>query len=273
MKEFQGKNIRLVSLDRGVKKIIFSRPEIKNAFHEEMIDEIIFVLENLHKIENALELRLLILEGEGSAFCAGADLNYMKKQSHNNETENKKDAMRLAHMFYLMASFPTTVLSLVQGAAIGGGLGIVCCSDIVYVKNKSVFATTEVLLGIIPAVISPYILRKINVSNASEFMLTGKKFDEETAIKYGLVQQIFIGDDFVVQQQIEKEIENHLKAGPEAVRATKNLILKSSPLPSLNIIQWTSEQIAKTRVNAEGQEGLQCYFTKQNPSWDVSANS
>jgi methylglutaconyl-CoA hydratase len=262
---YSGKYIRVESLENGVKKLILSRPDVKNAFHSEMIDEISKALIALAKVPNEKDMRLLIIEGEGNIFSSGADLNYMKEQSKKTETQNLNDARQLGRMFYKLASFPTPVLCAVRGAAIGGALGLTVCADYVICDEKAVFMTSEVLLGIIPGVISPYIIRKIGVSRSSYFMLSGKKMDAQEAHNIGLVNQVVTDSNY--NNELNKVIKQFLMAGPKAARKTKELIQNCSPLPSQELFEFCAEQIALARSTDEANLGLNSFFEKQTPEW------
>ena len=259
-----GKFIRIDSLPNGVKKIIFNRPEVRNAFHGEMMDEISGALTKLASLKE-IEMRLLILEGEGKFYSAGADLKYMKEQSTKSEAENLNDARHLGRMFFKLASFPTPVISAVRGAAIGGALGLTVCSDYVLCDENAIFLTSEVLLGIVPGVISPYIIRKLGVANSSAFMLSGKKLNAQQAEKIGLVNKVVLEAD--LSQELDKVVKEFLMAGPNAARKTKELIHHCSPLPSQELFEFCAEQIAQARATQEAQEGLTAFFDKHTPSW------
>ncbi|APJ03641.1 enoyl-CoA hydratase-related protein [Silvanigrella aquatica] len=262
---FSGKQIRVENFQHGVKKLIFSRSEIRNAFNEEMIKEISTVLTKLSSLHNENEMRLLILEGEGKIFCAGADLAYMKDQSQKNEAENIEDARLIAKMFYKLASFPCPVISVVQGAAIGGGFGLVACSDYTLAEENAQFATSEVLLGIVPGVISPYIIRKIGVAHAAPLMLSGKRSTAQECLSSGFVNKVTKLDD--LQSELKNIIHKYLMAGPLAARRTKELILNAYPLPNQQQIDFTVKQIAESRSSLEGKMGIQAFFEKNQPSW------
>ncbi len=262
---YSGQNIRVEKYPYGVKKLIFTRPDIRNAFHAAMIEEINLILLQMKAIKDENEMRLLIIEGEGKVFCAGADLTYMKDQAKNTEEQNVNDAQALGKMFYNLADFPCPVLSFVKGAAIGGGLGLVACSDYVLAEENTIVATSEVLLGIVPAVISPYIIRKIGVGNAAPFLLTGKKMSALECEKIGLVSKVT--DALELNKELEKVTLEFIMAAPSAARRTKELIKNASPLPNPNQFEFTVQQIAKARCSEEGKAGLSSFFEKTTPFW------
>lgn len=261
---FSGKHIRVESCEHGVKKLFLARSAVKNAFDQEMIQEITFVLAELKK-QDPGDMRLLVLLGEGSVFCAGADLNDMKAQALLPQEKNIEHAKNLATLFFSLADFPSPVISAVHGAAIAGGLGLVACSDHVLAQEKTVFSTSEVLLGLVPGVISPYVIRKIGTSQASFLMLTGSRIDAQQALNMHLIHHVCSAEDF--QSQLSKTIELFLKAGPLSARKTKELIKNASPLPTEQQIDFTLKQIAFARCSPEGQAGLTAFFEKKLPYW------
>jgi methylglutaconyl-CoA hydratase len=257
--------LRVESLSLGVKRIVLNRPNVRNAFDETAIDELRDVLDHLAGIPEPDQMRLLVLAGEGKVFCAGADLSYMKRLSGKNEEESYEDAKALAGLFYKLADFPTPVVSVVQGAAIGGGLGLTVCSDYVLAEEAAVFATSEVLLGIVPGVISPYIVRKIGLAAATPIMLTGRRLSAAEAMAAGLVARVVRAEER--DAALQEVLLDFLAAGPEAQRRTKELLKKSSPLPEGELIDFTSRQIAEARCSAEGKKGLSAFFSKSPPAW------
>lgn len=263
---YNGTCIKVIELENGIKKLLLNRPDIRNAFNEEMIAEVTKVVSLLKDIKDPNDMRLLVIEGSGKAFCAGADLGYMKSLAGKSFEENIADANLLAKMFEVIVDFPTPVISIVHGAAIGGGFGLVSCSDfVIAVEEDALFATTEVQLGIVPAVISPYIIRKIGVSFASAMMLTGKKYTAKECVNFGLVNII------TSKENLTSEVENifniFLLAAPNAARITKELIKNAYPLPTQAQIEFTVKQIALARASEEGKAGLTAFFTKKNPYW------
>ncbi|WGL59697.1 enoyl-CoA hydratase-related protein [Pigmentibacter sp. JX0631] len=262
---YAGNSIKVINAEFGVKKLILNRPDIRNAFNEEMINEIIYVLKELKDIKNIYEMRLLTIEGTGKVFCAGADLNYMRSLADKSHEENLLDAKNLAKMFYEIVNFPTPVISFVHGAAIGGGFGLVACSDYVLTTEETVLATSEVLLGIVPGVISPYIIRKIGVAFASPILLSGKKQSADECLKIGLIHKVTKKEN--IENEKQEILQHFLQAAPSAARITKELIKNSYPLPNQVQIDFTIEKIAVARSSSEGKAGLTAFFEKKNPSW------
>jgi len=180
--------------------------------------------------------------------------------------QNVVEARSLAQMFHRLASFPAPVLAVIQGAAIGGGLGLAACADIVVAEAQAVFATTEVRLGIVPGVISPYVLRKLGVSRGGELMLTGRRILGEEAQAVGLVHHLVsVPSDFGTR--LSEVLLECLRAGPEAARRTKGLLLQAVPLPDAGLTEYTISAIAEARASAEGQAGLSAFLEKQPTPW------
>lgn len=257
--------IRVESLPMGVKRIVLKRPEVRNAFDETMMAELRDVLDHLAGIPDESQMRLLVLAGDGKAFSAGADLGYMKRLAEKSVEESTEDARGLARLFYRLADFPTPVVAVVQGAAIGGGMGLAVCADYVLAEEDAIFATTEVLLGIVPGVISPYIVRKVGIANATPMMLTGRRLKATEARRLGLVHEICAAENLAAA--LDRILASHLAAGPAASRRTKGLLKSAKPLPGPELIEETARQIAQARSSAEGREGLQAFFDKKTPSW------
>jgi methylglutaconyl-CoA hydratase len=257
--------LRVESLSLGVKRIVLARPDVRNALDETMIDELRDVLDHLATIPDPEQMRLLLVAGEGKVFCAGADLGYMKRLAGKSLEESFEDAKGLASLYYKLADFPTPVIAVVQGAAIGGGLGLTVCSDYVLAEDAAVLATSEVLLGIVPGVISPYIVRKIGLAAAAPMMLTGRRLTAAEAAASGLITRVVSGPD--LEKALQETVLDFLAAGPEAQRRTKELLKRAQPLPGPELIDFTADSIAKARCSREGKKGLEAFFSKAPPAW------
>ncbi len=257
--------LRVESLSLGVKRIVLARPDVRNALDETMIDELRDVLDHLATLPDPEQMRLLLLAGEGKVFCAGADIGYMKRLGAKGLEESFEDAKGLASLFYKLADFPTPVVAVVQGAALGGGLGLTVCSDYVLAEETAVLATTEVLLGIVPGVISPYVVRKIGLAAAAPLMLTGRRIEAREALASGLVSKAVPGTE--LEKTLQEVVLDFLAAGPEAQRRTKELLKRAQPLPGPEHIDFTAEAIAKARSSPEGRKGLEAFFSKAPPAW------
>lgn len=257
--------LRVESLSLGVKRIVLARPDVRNALDETAIDELRDVLDHLATIPDPEQMRLLLLAGEGKVFCSGADIGYMKRLAAKSLEESFEDAKRLASLFYKLADFPTPVITVVQGAAIGGGFGLTVASDYVLAEESAVFATSEVLLGIVPGVISPYILRRIGLAAAAPLMLTGRRIPAREALTSGIVSRVVEGSE--LESALQEDVLDFLAAGPEAQRRTKELLKRALPLPGPEHIDFTAEAIANARCSPEGRKGLEAFFSKAPPAW------
>lgn len=257
-----GNHMRIDRLENGAWRMVLNRPAVKNAFNAEMISEISDGLKKLLTLHPD-DLRLLILSGEGPVFCAGADLNYMRQQASADLSDNIKDARMLGQMFFRLASFPVPVLAEIQGAAVGGGFGLAVCADVVLARPQTQFATSEVKLGLVPGVISPYVMRKLNLGHASYMMLSGGKILADEALRYGIVNRIAPVEAGVLKEMVDEL----LQAGPQSARRTKELIRHASPLPPPETFEYTVRAIADARVAPEAQAGLAAFFDKKSPAW------
>ena len=261
-----GATVRVEALAKGVMRLVLARPQVRNAFNAPMIQELSAALAELAELPGE-KLRLLLLEGEGTVFCAGADLAYMKEQAEAGAEGNLENARELGRMFARLAGFPAPVVSFVRGAAIGGGLGLAVCSDFVLADPGAVFATSEVMLGLVPAVISPYIVRKLGLAHAAPLMLTGRRIQAREALASGLVQRLVsVGES--CEDALSRVLREFLCAGPRAARATRELLLRIAPLPGPELFEHTAGAIAEARASSEGQSGLQAFFMKAAPPWE-----
>lgn len=236
------------------------RPEVRNAFNDEMISEMTKMFKSLGADP---AVRVLILKGEGESFCAGGDLHWMKSMVNFSEQENREDSERLFEMYQALAEVPVPVICLTHGHAMGGGLGLMAVSDIVLAVEETKYCFSEVRLGLAPAVISHFVAKKIHSNKMSRYFLTAEVFGPDEAIAMGLAHEQGSLDSMVeLANKLAKKICNN---SPRAVRATKGLITQ---LPTAtNSKKLTTELIAKLRVSSEGQEGLQAFFDKRKPNW------
>jgi methylglutaconyl-CoA hydratase len=249
-------NALRVERDGDLLRVTMARPDRRNAFDAELISELTEAFGDVGD-----DLVAVLLAGEGKSFSAGADVDWMRSSIELSYEENITDARRLRMMLEAIDSCPAPVLARVQGHALGGGCGLVACSDIVIAAPDVKFAFSEVKLGIIPAVISPFALAKIGPSAARRYFLTGERFDAQTAVRIGLVHELAAELDAAVER-IVAELRT---AGPEASRHAKQLVLDRPD--SLG----TERRIAQRRTSDEGQEGLRAFLEKRKPGW-VSQN-
>jgi methylglutaconyl-CoA hydratase len=241
-----------VEQDADLLHVTMARPERRNAFDAELIQELTRAFSDIGE-----EVRAVLLAGEGRSFSAGADVEWMRSSVELSYEENVADARRLRMMLEAIDSCPAPVVTCVQGHALGGGCGLVACSDIVVAAPDAVFAFSEVKLGIIPAVISPFALSKIGPSAGRRYFVTGEKFDAETALRIGLVHGV--ADD--LDGAVDAIVGELRSAGPEAARHAKKLVLERPD--GLG----TERRIAQRRTSEEGQEGLRAFLEKRQPHW------
>jgi methylglutaconyl-CoA hydratase len=248
-----------------VEYLTLNRPDVRNAFNEEVIDE----LSRWAQVDAADEaIRCVVLSGAGKVFCAGADLAWMSKMVSYTREENVRDAQRMAQMFSLLDSVAVPLVGRVHGAALGGGCGLAAVCDIVVADENAVFGFTEVKLGILPAVISPYALAKIGRSAARELFLTGMRFSAQRAREIGLVHAVVPMDQ--LDAKVHEYVKEVLTAGPGGIAHAKALIPKVWNRLADEASLVTTETIASARVSAEGQEGMKAFLEKRKPRWDVS---
>lgn len=243
----------------GVLEVWLNRSELHNAFNAELIEEMIETFSALPK-----DSRLVILSGKGSSFCAGADLNWMKAMKDYSQEENFRDSKRLAKMFQVINDCPVPVIGRINGHALGGGVGLVSVCDYAIVVDKALLGFTEVRLGLIPAVISPYCIAKIGESEARAWMLSGERFGAERALQMGLVHEVTSLEK--LDERIEELKKSFLAAGPEAARFAKTLI-KGVLKDIEGAEDFTCKMISERRISSEGQEGMSALLTKTKAPW------
>ncbi len=249
--------------DKGIVTISLNRPEIHNAFNDELIESLTKEFLNLSRDKS---VQVIVLTGEGKSFCAGADLNWMKKMVDYSEDENYQDSMALATLFETINSCPKVVVGKVNGAALGGGTGLVAVCDHVIVHEDAILGLTETRLGLVPAVISPYVIKKIGESHARTLFLSGKRFDAKEALRLGLVHQVSLDRHF--ENDTQKVCLEFLKSAPEAKGVAKQLIRDVVQMSDASeYMDYTCKTIAKRRISSEGQEGMSALLEKRRPNW------
>jgi len=252
----------LVEQQGPVVRVTLNRPEVRNAFNEELIAELTAWARSVTAGGDA---RVAVIAGAGKAFCAGADLTWMSKMVAYTHEENARDARAAADMFEALDRLPVPLIGRVHGAALGGGAGLAAVCDIVVAAEDTIFGFTEVKLGIIPAVISPYTIAKIGRSAARELFLTGARFTAERAREIGLVHAV--GDPAEIDRIVAKYVNDLLTSAPHAVAAAKALIADVAMRPPAQAADLTSHAIAERRVSPEGQDGMRAFLEKRPPSW------
>jgi methylglutaconyl-CoA hydratase len=245
-----------------VTTVTLNRPEVRNAFNEDLIEALTAFAAG---VPTDGSVRAVVLQGAGKVFSAGADVQWMSKMVGYSREENLQDARRAASMFLALDSLPVPVIGRIHGAALGGGSGLAAICDVVVATEDSLFGFTETTLGILPAMISPYVLRKIGLSAARELCLNGARFSAARAREIGLVHEVVTAD------QLDPAVGRHAalfaKAAPTAIAATKRLLRDVHGHRPADVMAMTVEAIAGQRVSSEGQEGLKAFLEKRAASW------
>lgn len=251
-----------VEIHEGVATVTLNRPEIHNAFNDELIIELTQTFRNI-----GTGVRVVVLRGEGKSFCAGADLNWMKAMKDYSEDENIADAKQLADLFIAIDNCPVPVIGVVQGAALGGGAGLVSVCDYVISAEDTVYGFTEARLGLVPAVISPFVMAKIGTSAARATFMSGRRFHAEEAKQMGLVHMVC--NAALLNAELEGVVKEFKHAGPKASREAKVLIrgVLERAGDQKSQVDFTAKTIARLRASDEGQEGMAALLEKRRPNW------
>lgn len=242
--------------------VILDRPAVHNAFDEVLISELSRAATELGA---DAEARVVVLASEGPSFSAGADLNWMKRMVGASFDENRADAEKMARMFEALYRLPKPLVGRIHGAALGGGVGLTAVCDIAVAAQEAVFGLTEIRLGILPSVISPFVLAKIGSGAARELFLTGERFSAERAREIGLVRRVVPRDG--LEAEVNKVIDNLLAGGPEAQARAKRLLPQVEGLTPEEAREITTRNIAEARVGAEAQEGMNAFLQKRRATW------
>jgi methylglutaconyl-CoA hydratase len=259
-----GSTIR-VTREGPVAWVTLSRPEVRNAFNGELIGDLHDAFAGLAN-EAPSALRAVVLAGDGPAFCAGADVAWMRASLALSIEDNEADARRMAEMLDVIDTCPVPVIARVHGAALGGGMGLCAVADVVLASADTVFGFTETRLGILPAVISPFVLKRIGEGQARALFPTGERFDAERARHIGLVHEV-LADAAALDARVGAVVAGLLAAGPTAARAAKAVIRDQRGLDPTARRSLTVGAIARQRISPEGQEGLGAFLDKRSPSW------
>jgi methylglutaconyl-CoA hydratase len=251
--------------DGPIEFLTLNRPDVRNAFNEEVIAELTRWTSATSETAEMTGLRAVVLGGAGSMFCAGADLTWMSKMVQYTEEENLRDALAMSRMFAGLNTLPVPLIGRIHGAALGGGCGLAAVCDIVVAEEQAVFGFTEVKLGILPAVISPFALAKIGRSATRELFLTGARFSAARARDIGLVHSVVAAAD--LDAAVARYAREILSSAPKAVATAKGLIPQIWNAPIDEAMSLTARTIATRRVSEEGQEGMKAFLDKRAPSW------
>jgi methylglutaconyl-CoA hydratase len=254
-----------VSTQNGIGRLTLARPQTHNAFDDVLIGELSAELDRLARDTT---LRALVLSGAGVSFSAGANANWMKRMAAASEDENQADSERLAALMRTLNFFPQPTIARVNGAAIGGGVGLVACCDIAIAADTAKFALSEVKLGLVPAVISPYVIAAIGARQARRLFVSAEVIDAREALRIDLVHRVVGADD--LDDAVERELDLLAKGAPQAQREAKQLALSMSGMTEAGAAatdRSNAALIARLRVSAEGQAGLSAFLDKRPPPW------
>jgi methylglutaconyl-CoA hydratase len=255
----------LIEISSGVATLTLNRPEVHNAFDEKLIADLTTAYRDAGANDS---VRAIVLQAQGPTFCAGGDLAWMRRMANYSAAENLQDARGLAALMQTVDECPKPTLARVQGNAFAGALGLLACSDIVVAVANAEFAVTEVRIGLIPAVISPYLIRAMGAHQARRFFLTAERFTALQAEQLGLVNEV------VAPAELDTAIARHLRAltaaSPAALRETKRLIAAVDRPLSAAVIDDTAARIAGIRATPEAREGIAAFFDKRKPAWHAN---
>lgn len=252
------------SVDGPIAQVQLNRPEVRNAFNAALIAELTAAFDELGRDDS---VRVIVLSGAGKTFCGGADIGWMRDSLDLAYEQNVADAGAMSDMFRTIDRCPKPVIGRIHGAALGGGAGLAAVCDITVAGHDTVFGFTEVKLGIIPAVISPFVLAKIGAGHARALFLTGERFDAQRAKAIGLVHEVVVADTLDVC--IERLVAEVLSAGPQAVAAAKALIPTVAAATYADSRDITAHAIAQRRASAEGQDGLRAFLERRKAGWNA----
>lgn len=254
----------LVNRTNHIATLTLDRPELHNAFDDQLIAQLTQELESCNNDPN---IRVVMLAANGKSFCAGADMHWMQRMANYSREENLQDANTLAKLMQTLNSLNKPTIALIQGAVYGGGVGLVACCDIAIAAPEAVFCLSEVKIGLVPSIISPYVIAAMGQRAARRYFLTAEKFNAQEALRLGLIHSIAL-PPIELHNTAEQIAQNIIANGPIAVTTAKKLIAKIANKPiDDQTISHTTQLIADTRVSAEGQEGLKSFLEKRKPNW------
>ncbi len=253
--------------EEGVVRIFLNRPEVHNAFNSTMIGELDKAIDRVKEDDS---VRVIVLSGKGKSFCAGADINWMREIIHYSYEQNLEESRQLAELLHKIFILPKPTVAMVNGTAIGGGNGFLSACDIAIASDQAKFGLSEVKIGLVPAAISPYVIRKIGESKAREYFLTGSRMSAQKALEIGLLNEVVPSEE--LERKVEEIVQLLLTSGPEALASCKELITNVPHMSFEEAKEFTARMIADLRVSKEGQEGMTAFLEKREPSWSKNAN-
>lgn len=252
----------LVAKEGKVLRLTMNRPQVHNAFNAAMIRDLAVAFD---KAEKASDIRLVVLTGAGESFCAGADLNWMREIIRYSYEQNLRESRELAELMHSIYTLPKPTIARINGAVIGGGTGLFSACDIVISSDRAKFGLSEVKIGLVPAAIGPYVIRRIGESAARELFLTGERFDAHRALEIRLVNKVVPHE--ALDDKVEEVVRLLLSSGPDAIAKCKELLQRVPAMSLDEAIGYTAEMIAGLRVSPEGQEGMAAFLEKRKPKW------
>ncbi len=254
-------NVVITEEKNGILYIFLNKPEKHNSLDNTLISELIVTFRTYEKSA----IRLVVLRGKGKSFCAGADLQWMKEVINYDFQDNLRESNELAELLYTINKYPKPVIAVVNGAAIGGGAGLMSACDFVIAEESAKIGFTEVRLGLAPAVIAPFVISRIGFAKAKEFFLTGELITAQIALEIGLINKVVQRND--LEDELNKIIDNIIANSPNALKKIKELIYNLYFDEKINIRDYTVDLIANLRISEEGQEGMNSFFEKRKPYW------
>ncbi|OGR87119.1 MAG: hypothetical protein A3J74_05155 [Elusimicrobia bacterium RIFCSPHIGHO2_02_FULL_57_9] len=258
----------IVLKDGPVATVILNRPELRNAMDDQTLRELSDVFRRLGK---APDLRAVVVRAEGKDFCAGADINWMRRAGRMPSAKSRKDAALLVDMCHAVDACPAPVITVARGGIYGGGLGLISVCDIVIAETCSKMCFSECRLGIVPAVISCFVIPKIGEAQARRYYLTAEVFNAETALRLGIVHEV--AEESEIESRLEHVLDNILRNGPQAVREAKAMLRKFPGLAFEKRVKRVLDTLTRLRASPEGQEGLSAFLEKRPPSWAAKESS
>lgn len=260
---YQYETIEL-EINEGIGTLWLNRPDVRNAFNHHMISEFTDCMQSL---EHDPTITAVVIRGRGKSFCAGADIHWMKSFSSLSYDDDYQENMHLARCFYTIYTFSKPTIAMVHGAAFGGANGLLAACDMAYCLTDTAFAFSEVKIGIIPATISPYVIKRVGEFNARELMLSGKRFYGEEAARKGLVNAVFDSSE-ALEEHVQQMTQELKTSAPGAMANCKELIFTITKSNNFNeTIDYTARMIADARASKEGQEGMSAFIEKRKPNW------
>ncbi len=252
-----------LKIEGTIATVWLNRPEIHNAFNETMISELLECYKSINEMD---DIRAVLMRGKGKSFCAGADLNWMRDVAKYSYEQNYKESLQLSECFFAIYSCKKPTIAMVHGAAIGGANGLLAACDFAFADDNTVFSLSEVKIGIVPACISPYIIKRVGEFNAKDLMLTGRRFQGKEAEQFKLVNKSM--SEVQMEIYVSTLIDSLKSSGPKAISHCKNLINEVCNHLSLHeALEYTAKMIAEIRASEEGQEGMAAFLEKRKPNW------